>query len=280
MILYDIKDEHVLLRDTSQSKLSILVGMDSFSYVILHPERGLHWFRAIQTIENNADTLQKLEYALRGEATLQRPFSEVRIGFTLPLFTAIPDRLFHRGEERSYLEHVGNINEDDLALVDDLMPIKAHQIYKVPEMLVHVLQQIFPGHTHRHWSTLFINHFGNQLFSGSGHHLYLYINRQTLHVLHFREGQLAFQNAFPFHSSKDCLYYTMLIFDQNGISPEDTPVHLCGQLIPDSEVYRLLGKFLPRLQPLPVPGNIRVAEHLNKYPLYFYVDHALNLIGG
>ena len=94
MILYDIKDEDALLRDVQESKLSILIGMDSFSYIIQHPERGLHSFRFVQVDEAKGDNIQKLDYALRGEAALQRQFQEVRVAFLTHLFTAVPDRLY------------------------------------------------------------------------------------------------------------------------------------------------------------------------------------------
>ena len=278
MILYDIKDEDALLRDVQESKLSILIGMDSFSYIIQHPERGLHRFRFVQVDEAKGDNIQKLDYALRGEAALQRQFQEVRVAFLTHLFTAVPDRLYKLGENRAYLEHIGPLQDDDLALTDDLMPVKAHQIYQVPERLIQVLQQILPPHRQRHWSTLFINHFGNQHFSGSGHQLYLYILGNKLHVVLFREGELEFQNAFSFQSSKDCLYYTMLVYDQFGLTPDKSVVHLCGQIMTDSDIYRLLDRFLPHIPTMPLPGHFKLAKALLKFPPYFYVDHALNLL--
>lgn len=278
MILYDIKDEDSLLRDTAQSKLSILVGMDSFSYMLQHPERGMHWYRSFALDDSTGDHFDHLEKLLRGEVALQRTFGKIQVACQFPYFTVIPERLFRKGEERSYLEHLTDLKESDEVLSEALPPAKGHMVYHIPGRVYQLLQRFLPGNSLHHFSSLYINHFGNLHFTGSGEHVYLHITSNRLYALHFREGQLNFQNTFTFQSSKDCIYFVLLIFDQLQLDPQSTQVHLGGQLMTDSEIYRLLNRYLAKLELLELPYQVSLAEPLREYPPFFYFDHALNLL--
>ncbi len=278
MILYDIKDEDSLLRDTAQSKLSILVGMDSFSYLLQHPERGMHWYRSFALDDSTGDHFDHLEKLLRGEVALQRSFSQVQVACQFPVFTIIPDRLFRAGEERSYLEHLTILKDSDEVLTEALPPAKGRMVYVVPGRVHQLLRRFLPGSSLHHFGSLFINHFGNLHFSGSGENVYLHITSNRLFALHFREGQLNFQNTFTFQSSKDCIYFVLLVFDQLQLDPQSTQVYLGGQLMTDSEIYRLLDRYLAKMDVLELPYQLSLAEPLRAYPPFFYFDHALNLL--
>ena len=278
MILYDIKDEDSLLRDTAQSKLSILVGMDSFSYMLQHPERGMHWYRSFALDDSTGNHFDHLEKLLRGEVALQRTFGKIQIACQFPYFTVIPERLFRKGEERSYLNHLTDLEASGEVLAEALPPAKGHMVYHVPGRVYQLLQRFLPDSSLHHFGSLYINHFGNLHFNGSGEHVYLHITSNRLYALHFREGQLNFQNTFTFKSSKDCIYFVLLIFDQLQLDPQSTQVHLGGQLMTDSEIYRLLDRYLAELELLDLPYQLSLAEPLRAYPPFFYFDHALNLL--
>lgn len=279
MILHDIKEKDSVLRDTAHNKLSILIGMDSFSYVVSDPEKGLFWYRSFSLRgAGPAPAIPGLEKLLRGEVALQKQYAFTSVAYHMPHFTVIPDRLYRAEDQRAYMEHLTPLSGDDLLETDDLPSARAHLVYRLPAAYQQLVQQLLPHHRTTHLSSLFLSYFDNLLFSGSEDQLYLYISGQLLYALYFREGKFVFHNTFSFRASKDCLYYVLLVFDQFHLDQEKTPVHVCGQLMPDSEIFRLLRRYLGHLEMLELPMQLKLAEPLQDYPAYFYFAHALNLL--
>lgn len=279
MILHDIKEKDSVLRDTAHNKLSILIGMDSFSYVVYDPGKGLFWYRSFSlTGDGTVPAIASLEKLLRGEVAFQKQYALTSVIYHMPHFTVIPDRLYRPEDQHAYLQHLTPLTGDDLLETDDLPSARAHLVYRLPATYQQLVQEFLPHTRSTHLGSLFVNHLNNLHFSGSGDQIYLYLSGHLLYALYFREGQFVFHNTFTFRSSKDCLYYVLLLFNQFNLDQEQTTVHLCGQLLPDSEIYRLLQRYLGKLETLELPMQLTLADPLREYPEHFYFDHALNLL--
>jgi hypothetical protein len=91
----------------------------------------------------------------------------------------------------------------------------------------------------------------------------------------FDRRNLQFYNSFAFTKASDFLYFTLLAFDQLKLNPLDVPLTISGELMEDSEIYRLLYRYFRdiRFAPTPAglyhfPGSIQsLPSHLN-YDLY------------
>jgi len=279
MIVHDIKEKDSVLRDMTDNKLSILIGMDSFCYVIYDPEKGLFWYRSfVLTGEGYAPALTALEQLLRGEVALHKQYASTSVAFHMPHYSVIPDRLYRAEDHFAYMQHLTPLSGDDVLASDDLPSSRAHLVYRIPAAYQELVQQYLP-HSHTiHVGSLFVNHFHNLHFGGSGDQLYLYVSEKLLYLLYFKEGQFVFHNTFSFEASSDCLYYVLLVFEQFNLDQQQTPVHLCGQLLPDSEMFRLLQQYLGNIQTMELPMDLKLAKPLQEYPAYFYFDHGLNLL--
>ena len=64
----------------------------------------------------------------------------------------------------------------------------------------------------------------------------------------------------------------MLVFNQFDLTVEETPVFLSGQLMEDSEIYRLLVRYVKKLQFLDPPAFFQYGTKLAHHPKYLYFD--------
>lgn len=278
MIIHDIYSEDSGSRNTAQSKLSILIGMDSFGYTLQYAESGLYGFRHQQWSGPPATVLPKMTQALQQDNRLAEHYAGVAIGFHGPRYTAIPNRLYRAGEERTYLEHLTRVAPSDTVRTDYLPGVGAHLTYLIPQPWQAVLQRLFPQGEVRHLSTLFINYLSNRYFSGSGQQVFLHLDGGQVYLLYFREGQLIFHNSFFTPTAKDVLYFVLLTFEQFDIDQVSTPVHLSGAAETADERVGLLQRYLGQLVLQKMPYTLALAEPLRQLPPHIYYLHALNLL--
>ena len=86
------------------------------------------------------------------------------------------------------------------------------------------------------------------------------------------DGQaLIFSNQFPFKSEKDFLYYTLLIYGQFKLDPETIPLHISGQLVKESAIYKKLYHYIRYTSFVPISSAYQLNSLLDK-PDYFFFD--------
>ena len=87
-----------------------------------------------------------------------------------------------------------------------------------------------------------------------------------------KDGNLMFINTFQFQSSKDFIYYVLLLFDQFDLKQEEVNLMLSGQLIKDSEIYRLLFRYIKKVNFIQHPSFISFGPKMKTKPSYYYFD--------
>ena len=238
--------------------LSILLGVDSVVYGVLGPdEQLLHadW----QPRENRAaGGTGWLDRWWREQPALAYPYAQRRLAVDSYFTTLVPERLVEAGNDRLFLQQ-------QLPLPDDLY-ITGHQ----PGGTDLHLSYGYPAATKvwldRHFAGVAVRPFAAELLAAAqrlapgAQRLLLHVQDGRVHLTFYDGAQLIYQNRFPFQTAKDFLYYTLLVFDQFALSPEQTPIYLSGTLLPDSELYHLLYRYVRHLHLAPPPAGLTFGE--------------------
>ena len=83
---------------------------------------------------------------------------------------------------------------------------------------------------------------------------------------------MIFSNQFPFATEKDFLYYVMLVYSQFKLNPEETPLHISGQLVRESAIFKNLYRYIRNISFLNISDTHQLNKHLTEHPSYFYFD--------
>ncbi|WP_199139086.1 DUF3822 family protein [Pedobacter sp. ASV12] len=224
----------------SACNLLIKVGQDSFSYAIVNKET--QQVNAVFDEQECENGLQKLSDRLKTDHYLTLPYQKVKVAVHTPNVIAVPNELY---------------SEQLLA---------NHTPYFIGSHTGSLYQQ---AHSHFGFTTVFalsktaedtLNSFNlSQLFTLDAGLLALAQNigetgllidftASSFQVLYLKNKQVVFQQNYEIDNLDEFNYYLLLIINQLGIEPKETPLFLSGIVHEGDERYNCLAKYFAQLQ--------------------------------
>lgn len=275
MIKFDITEYNFSKKDTEKYKLSILLGMDSFAYVVQDARatvlalREYHWANTPVP-----DTLwqedERLSYAYR----------QVNIALDTLLFSIVPHRLFQPAEKATYLGHLAPLENSEHIFHDHLVQHQAELIYGLSTTLVNTIERYLPFSYRQHLHKVLLEAMRSHAAVQKSYHLACHIWNNRIYVYAFDRTNLLLANGYTYRSAQDLLYYLLLVYDQLNLKTDEVPLALAGRLRTDAEVYKLLHRYIRHLSFLPSPAANR-GPQLERHPTtYFYDLFAIGAMSG
>lgn len=247
--------------------------MDSFAYMVSDDQQQVLALRdyALEA-KRQGERLQELEELISRDRYLKPSHRNIRIGFVGKAATFIPERLFNPLEKQNYLRQLTDIGPETNVRADDLLHYHAKIVYAIDRPVESLLRNHFAGGRIFHIHSALLSGLWEVSIPQGTERLIANVHDRSAQVVLLRGRELVFANLFGYESAKDFLYFVMLAYDQFNLDPEKTPLQLCGRLVQDSEIYRLLYRYVRNLQFLQPPAFLRLGEKLGKEPRHFYFD--------
>lgn len=200
----------------------------------------------------------------RSDELLTAPYRSVRIALLNDKNTLIPEALYEKDAQRTYLEHVLEYAPQDRLRVDSIPGLALRNVYAVDPEVFRALEGFFPQAQLFHAHSPTIQGFHKLAALQSEHRVYINVHGGQVQVLAFRGKDLLLSNAFPFESSTDFIYYVLLVYQQFELKPEIVPLTIAGWVVEDSEIYHLLYRYIRLLHFVQAPDYYRFPEALHQ----------------
>ncbi len=256
--------------------LSILLGADRVAYLISTPD---HQTLAVREYERESTApagnsiLSFLEKIQAEDRYLSQAFAQVRIGWTNPYSVIVPRRLYDPAHRAAYLEYLTTAEKRWEYGEDQLQQFDAWNVYATEGEALAWCRMQFPQSEMVHAATAFLNTASRQLATQSGDkHFFLHTCAGELRLMLLDKSRLYFSNAYTYRTAKDYLYYVLAVAEEFGLDQETTPVWLSGQLVEDSEIYRLIYRYFRKLSFAAWPTKLLPGPKLKAQPQHFYTD--------
>lgn len=272
---YDIIESNFQQKNTSAYQLSILVGMDSLVYSVFDVDSKQ--LLLIKTLEMPTKGAQGVAAVLASEPLLDLLYRRVKISVPEKRTALVPSRLFNESEAKTYLDELSS-NENVKVSNDELKGLSAHVVYQLDDDMSKVLKRKFP--TARIYSSMtpFLMGSSKLLPQEQEHAIFAHFYNDLLHLAVFEKGNLTFCNAFSYTSASDVLYYILLAYEQFKLDPQKVQLFLSGKVVKDSEIYKMLYRYIAEIDFVPKPDFIHLGRKFSSVPehLFFHL-HSLAL---
>ena len=269
IIRTDIAENFFSAQQTASGKLSILVGMDSFCYGIYNADGQLVFLRRLEFPDASVFSID-LAALERENPLLFFPYSRVCLAFGAPAHVFVPSRLFNPPSARVYLEHGNRIGASDRVCTALVQEINAHIVFALPHLLDTWLLRNFPGVPALHLSQVLLQHV--LAASSTGKQVLAHFWDRRLILFFFDENRLVFENWFVCRDSRDFLYYLLLVFDRFQLDQENQEVLLSGTILADSNVFRLLNRYIRKLRFSALGAPLAYGKKMSSQPPHFFND--------
>ncbi|MEM9835578.1 MAG: DUF3822 family protein [Bacteroidota bacterium] len=272
---YDIKEIAFDRTKAAQYELSILLGMDSFTYVVKEMRtHQLLVFRALSmTALNLNDWVPQFQRTVQNDELL-RPnhIRKIYLSYHTERVTLVPERLFTPGKEMDYLGALADIDLTDACLSEAIPNLEAQLVYAIGEERLEATTRRFSPIRTRHVAAGLLKMWTKQSAQLGHRAIYCCLRDKKLVFAGISSEKIQFFNTFSYETAQDALYYVHLTYQQCGWSPTRIPLYLCGEVVTDSEVYRQLYRFVEDIRFLTFAGPLVIGPQLKTLPQHIYYD--------
>jgi hypothetical protein len=259
---------------SSTYQLSILVGTDSWFYFAFDGADNALLLKS-QNLPEPAAGKTDLKTELKSSIEQEDLFSYLyrRVKIALPTTTAavVPDRLYNEAEKSTYLQEQTNLREGNAVMSDEIPELGVKVVYEADPALMSLLKKKFP--TARFYSSVTPFLLGCRQLAKEdeqAHTVLVNLVKDVVQIFLFEKQQLHFFNAFPISSASDVLYFTMLTYQQFSLDPATVPLYLSGQVMENSEIYKMLYRYVGNLKFVAEFSFLKFNKRFSEVPQHFY----------
>jgi hypothetical protein len=282
-MLLDYVAEHFDRQYAYLYQLTAVAGAERFSFLVEDEENRLSVLRSSQP-ENRAQPFSlaaTLRAAMPADTLLRSNYRRVRLSFASLRYSLVPAQWFDPAHAEDYLRSVAPPKEDESVRYDFLRPLDAYAVYPMETEALDYAAGFFQQVECVHWASGLLLSAHQQALHAAKPFLQVSFLGRTMHLALFNKGQLLYNNLFEYQGARDALYYVLLVYERMQLHPERQPVFLSGEVVPDSEIYRELVKYVRQVEFVSRPTYYRFPEPGSGWeaPGHFFQDlYSLKLL--
>jgi len=237
-----------------QYHLAIEIGFKHLSYCIINTHTNSLQYLNRVIINNNF--INKINQ----DNILKLNFGSISVSFANIPFTLVPSELFQKNKEKQILEL--HSNTYDIIKSDELINIKTHLIYTIPNFMNDIIFTFFPNAKQSAQQSILIKRFNE--FNNHNDIAYLHISDKKFNLTTFKNSKLILSNEFDFDTKEDLLYYTLFTFEQLNLNPETVSVKIYGDIIKGDETHQLLYEYIRNVKFGCRPNSMNFPSEFNQ----------------
>ena len=271
MISLDLIEDKFIRKNANLYDLSALIGADRFSFLVLDKDQNVIVLRSYN-LDQSADSKSFIRKTYLQDEILKLNFASSKVAVNSAKHTLIPSAFYDDNEKATYLESMVELLPEDAIGVDHLNIIDAKTVYAFDKEIKEMIQESFENMSLFHGSTAFILGTSKLATKHDGFNMYINVLNRKLNIVLFEGNQFLFNNTFAFQNVRDFVYYVMLVLDQFKVDPEQVPTYLSGQIMRESEVFKLLYRYIKHVDFLDAPEDLKFRSKYEAINAYKFFD--------
>ena len=259
-------DPNLDLNRAKSFHLSIQVNLDEFSFAILNLHEQKYIALEHYDIINNSsysNLAEQIDLIINKQKLLKQNFVSTSVGIAHTFNTITPKALYEKENGKDILSFNHILLQNEIETRDWIQAIQAFNSYFIPEELERCFDKHFKNILWKHNSSILIESLIHQFKLQEGERIYISIQNKSFDVTVLENKYLKFFNSFSYRAAEDLIYYLLFTFEQLQLNPNQTPLVISGEIEENSDVYKLLYKYI---------RNISFAKRNPNYNYSFVLD--------
>ncbi|MEI6411377.1 MAG: DUF3822 family protein [Bacteroidota bacterium] len=271
--IFDFQDIRLNQHSAANCDLYLILGVEGVSWLVTERGGQCLALRNAHFVPNGrqfADVEQDIRSVFGREDLLKWPFQSVRYALSNANVTLIPRRLFDARHLPAYFKLL--LFPSDYQYRYEALPeFDCYLAYAVEETVLRTCEQYFPNAEITHLAALLLRGF-NSCSPRTDYELLINIRNQAVQITVFERHNLLYFNTFQWEKPADLLYNLLLVYDQFRLNPIETPLLIAGNLLEESEIYRLLYRYFRIIKFVSSTGAMRLPIAASDLPAHYFFD--------
>ena len=266
-------DPRLTAETAHRCALHVVLGTDGISMMAVEADREIlalqSWMpaRPERSFESSEWDIRRI---FRDEALLTLPYGHIHCAVFHRHTTLVPRRLFQHGALQGYFKLLLH-PADYIYAYDELPALDTYLISAMQPNLSKLCAELFPQTRIRHQAVPLLN-FARDLVDKNEHTVFVHFRNQIAQIVVFERQNLLFYNTFTFSAASDLLYYVLLAYEQFRLNPKEAPLLVAGNLLEDSDVYRILYRFIREIRFVHPSKGYRLPPDAQALPDHCHVE--------
>jgi hypothetical protein len=238
--------------------LRLSIGVEGAAYIIKNSQnKVLAWQTHVW--ENRLPVTQlhkRLQGLVRQDAVLQHRYASLSVSIASGHTVLVPNDWFAAKDAAAHF--VGATGEDlqeHSVLFDAVAHYQLHAVYALPQALENAINTCFPQSKIRHSNSAILAAVQEAATQRSQLCVYAFVRAGNVTIAVAEPEKLWLLNTYSYQTTKDFLYFALLAYQQLHLNTERTPLILAGELVQDSDIYRVLRAYIKNIDWAKLPEN-------------------------
>ncbi len=275
MPVFSFQSELLTPQTATTSALRMVVGFNGISLLVRNEQEVLA-LKSWQLNRTEQD-FQAVESELRtifgSERLLDLHFKTKTCILSSADSTLVPRRLFDPENLEQYFKLLLRPKLELTYGFEKLEAFDCYLVWAVETSLGQLCKSYFSNENLIHLGGPLLQAY-HHLAPVEGYGVFANLRGQKVHIAVFERRNLVFFNAFEFNKPTDLLYFILLSYKQFELNPLEIPLTLSGTLIEDSEIFRLLFRYVRPLRFPPLPDEFQLPREAKSLPAHYWFDLA------
>lgn len=255
---------------SSQYKMTIQCALGGLSFALLDTATqrliALECYQS-ELLADSDDLFRTLERALESKGLNNKTFQSVICIIDNRYCTLVPESLFNKDNQATYLDFGFQIPEGYAIVSERLESTQCHNVFAYLKALQDKVLSKWGNASIIHSSSVFIN---SMMQNAENNGIYVNVRNRDFDMLIKKGGKLLFFNNFRFNTKEDFAYFLLFAMEQNGASGQEMPVSFSGLIRPASDIIDLCGRYVKDLRFMEDPHIFQLSKPLDKVPFQYY----------
>jgi len=268
-------DPNLDLNKAKSCHLSIQVNLNEFSFAILNLHDQKYIALEHYDIKNNtsySNLAEQIDLIINKQKLLKLNFVSTSVGIAHNFNTITPKALYEEENGNDILSFNHILLQNEKETRDWIQTIQAFNSYFIPEELERCFNKHFKNILWKHNSSILIESLIHQFKLQEGERIYISIQNKSFDVTILETKYLKFFNSFSYRAAEDLIYYLLFTFEQLQLNPNQTPLIISGEIEEDSDVYKLLFKYIRNISFTKRNPNYNYSFVLDQIKEHFYYE--------
>lgn len=268
------RDETLDAANPSAYNLYITAGPAGIRLGLVEVQRNKFILLEDYSIVASVPLAAQLQVLVAQHEFLNQPgWQHVRLAVQNRSFTLLPAALFRLGDEETYLRlhyHLESAQESPHHYEHPGLDMVS--VFAAEKSISGWLHTTYPTGRLLHQTSALIEGVIHQSKQSAPRKLYVHVTPQELTLVAVHGKRLEYCNVFPFSSPEDFIYYTILVMQELQLNPDQDEVLVWGDLLPDSELFTILRKYVRHVRFGARPFDLAYSYRLNDAFDYRYFE--------
>jgi len=193
-------------------------------------------------------------------------FKSVTCAIAHNKFTLIPSALFDDEKKESFLGFNHPVDKNEKVYSNKLNNVEASNVFTLSLDFESRIRKHFINAHFIHDATSFMEGLLIENKNNTGKKVFANFSSSCLEIVILDGRDLLFSNAFHYKVAEDIAYYTLFVYEQLHLNPEDTELVISGEIEKTAEEHALLYNYIRRIKFATRPNEFTYSYKLEEMP--------------